>query len=97
MSGWDRCCHFTGDRVPFEHSHDMQSMTCTSLRRPSLAEFQWFRYCTSRGTPWEVMRQWVTECPPIVRIRILMRPCVIVGSAAGLKRIFQVCCRASDD
>lgn len=43
-----------------------------------------------RGTPWEVMRQWVADCPPIVRIRILLRPCVIVGSAAGLKRIFQV-------
>lgn len=42
-----------------------------------------------RGTPWEVMRQWVADCPPIVRIRILLRPCVIVGSAAGLKRIFQ--------
>jgi hypothetical protein len=39
------------------------------------------------------MRQWVTESPPIVRIRILMRPCVIVGSAAGLKRIFQVSLR----
>lgn len=40
-------------------------------------------------TPWEVMRQWVADSPPIVRIRILMRPCVIVGSAEGLKRIFQ--------
>lgn len=43
-----------------------------------------------QGTPWEVMRHWVATCPPIVRIRIFMRPCVIVGSAAGLKRIFQV-------
>ena len=42
------------------------------------------------GTPWEVMRDWVARSPPIVRIRILMRPCVVVGSAAGLKRIFQV-------
>lgn len=32
----------------------------------------------------------MAACPPIVRIRILLRPCVIVGSAAGLKRIFQV-------
>lgn len=43
-----------------------------------------------RHTPWEVMKEWVAESPPIVRIRILMRPCVIVGSAEGLKRIFQV-------
>ncbi len=43
-----------------------------------------------KNTPWEVMRQWVAESPPIVHIRILLRPCVIVGSAAGLKRIFQV-------
>lgn len=41
------------------------------------------------GTPWEVMRGYLADSPPIVRLRIMLRPLVLVGSAAGLKRIFQ--------
>lgn len=43
-----------------------------------------------RGTPWELMQQWVAERPPLVRLRIMQRHLVVVGSAEGLKRVFQV-------
>jgi cytochrome P450 len=39
--------------------------------------------------PWEKMHDWIRSCPPIVRIRLLHRTGVLVGSAQGLKRIFQ--------
>ena len=42
-----------------------------------------------RGTPWELMQQWVAERPPLVKLRIMQRHLVVVGSAEGLKRVFQ--------
>ena len=42
------------------------------------------------GTSWEVMKEMVQAAMPIVRLRIGYRHVVIVGDAAGIKRIFQV-------
>ena len=42
------------------------------------------------GTPWEELKLMVMDSMPIVRIRIGFRHVVIVGDAAGIKRIFQV-------
>ena len=42
-----------------------------------------------RGTPWELMATWVSKAPPLVKLRIMQRHLVVVGSAEGLKRVFQ--------
>lgn len=46
------------------------------------------------GTPWDLMAAWVAEQPPLVKLRILQRHLVVVGSAEGVKRVFQVCAAA---
>jgi len=43
------------------------------------------------GTPWDVMRGWLEASPPVVHHRIGLRHVVLVGDAAGMKRIFQAC------
>ena len=43
------------------------------------------------GTPWDVMRGWLQDAhSPVVHHRIGFRHVVLVGDAAGMKRIFQV-------
>ena len=42
------------------------------------------------GTPWDVMRDWLLASMPVVHLRIGFRHVVLVGDAAGMKRIFQV-------
>lgn len=42
------------------------------------------------GTPWDVMRDWLLAAMPVVHLRIGFRHVVLVGDAAGMKRIFQV-------
>ena len=42
------------------------------------------------GTPWDVMRDWLLTAMPVVHLRIGFRHVVLVGDAAGMKRIFQV-------
>ena len=42
------------------------------------------------GTPWDVMHGWLADAMPVVHHRIGFRHVVLVGDAAGMKRIFQV-------
>ena len=41
------------------------------------------------AAPWELMCQWVLDQPPLVKVNILEKKMVIVGSAQALKEIFQ--------
>jgi len=46
-----------------------------------------------RGTAWDLMAEWVAEQPhwsSVVKLRIMQRHMVVVGSAEGVKRVFQV-------
>ena len=40
-------------------------------------------------TPWDLFVQWVLEQPPLVRVNILEKKLVLVGTAQALKEVFQ--------
>lgn len=42
-----------------------------------------------RGCPWEIMHKWVVSNPPIVHVQIMNMAFILVGSAEGVKRVFQ--------
>ena len=41
------------------------------------------------GCPWELMHGWVTQDPPVVHVQILNMAFILVGTAEGVKRVFQ--------
>ena len=48
-----------------------------------------------RGCPWEMMHKWVTEKLPVVHVQIANMAFVLVGSAEGVKRVFQTGTKSS--
>jgi len=41
------------------------------------------------GCPWELMHSWLVENPPVMHVQILNMAFVLVGTAEGVKRVFQ--------
>ena len=42
-----------------------------------------------RGCPWELMHDWVVRLGPVVHVQIANMSFVLVGSAEGVRRVFQ--------
>ena len=42
-----------------------------------------------RGCPWELMHDWVVRLGPVVHVQIASMSFVLVGSAEGVRRVFQ--------
>ena len=42
-----------------------------------------------KGCAWEIMHKWVVANPPVTHVQIAHMNFVLVGSAEGVKRVFQ--------